>query len=449
MGYQAESRQRGVALLMTMIALAILTVLGLAISTTGRIAFMINENEEEAIEAGYIAEAGLNHARELIIDMNTADYTTLLQSGADDTGCTGDELSAVADDPIPSAGYDFGGGSYVVSVCDDDDGDDDTDADSNGSVRVQSVGTGADGASATVELMLGTEDLPGFLVDGNLRINGNPTINGAGGSVHSNGDLMLVGNPCAQLHFSTGNLVDSNGDPIADPSVLGADTGANCNESGGDLDMRSDEDGISVPAMDFQALYDAVDYRLENDGTITDVATGLDVTGVLSEWGWDAGNVKWTLSGNSVTPGSYYAVESNVTISGSPGSQNNPTDFSLVTDGYIDMSGNPSFTPNLTVGGLLYSLVAGTDLGLSGNSGTAGSQGIHYAHHQVMFNGNLNLFGQVIVADDDDTPIYGNNNLAVLDGDGFMEVSGNATITYEGGGGFGGMAISGWREVRN
>jgi hypothetical protein len=86
---------------------------------------------------------------------------------------------------------------------------------------------------------------------------------------------------------------------------------------------------------------------------------------------------------------------------------------------------------------------------LSGNSGTQGSQALHYAHHQIKFNGNPNIYGQVIVVDDADTPIYGSNNLVELDGDGYMEVSGNPTITYNGGGGFAGLLISGWREVRN
>ena len=210
MEYQGESRQRGVALLITLIALAILTVLGLAITTTGRIAFMISENEEEAIEAGYIAEAGLNHARELIIAMSISDYTSLLTGGSvDNTGCTADELDSAATDPIPQAGYNFGGGSYVVSGVRRRRCDSDTDADSNGSVRVLSVGTGADGATASVELLLGTEDLPAVLVDGNLRIGSATKIMGAGGSVHTNGNIHLNGSDaCAQLHFSTSGSIE-------------------------------------------------------------------------------------------------------------------------------------------------------------------------------------------------------------------------------------------------
>ncbi len=73
MGGHGDSKDRGVALLTTLIAIAILTVLGLALTTTGRISFMISENEADAIEAGYIAEAGLNHARELVIALNTTD----------------------------------------------------------------------------------------------------------------------------------------------------------------------------------------------------------------------------------------------------------------------------------------------------------------------------------------------------------------------------------------
>ncbi len=63
---QRSSRQRGIALLITMIALVVLTILGLGLTTTGRIARMISDNHGEAIEANNIAESGLTHARELI-----------------------------------------------------------------------------------------------------------------------------------------------------------------------------------------------------------------------------------------------------------------------------------------------------------------------------------------------------------------------------------------------
>ena len=153
---QRNSRQRGIALLITMIALVVLTILGLGLTTTGRISRMISGNHGEAIEANNIAESGLTHARELIaayasspasVSHLGSEYTSILQMG-DGTGCTADELSTAVTDPIPSNGYAFGGGSYVVSICDDADGDNDTNADSNSSVLVVSVGTGSDGATA-------------------------------------------------------------------------------------------------------------------------------------------------------------------------------------------------------------------------------------------------------------------------------------------------------------
>ena len=432
---QRNSRQRGIALLITMIALVVLTILGLGLTTTGRISRMISDNHGEAIEANNIAEEGLTHARELIAAYASSPasvlYTSILQMG-DGTGCTADELSTAVTDPIPSNGYAFGGGSYVVSICDDADGDNDTNADSNSSVLVVSVGTGSDGATATVEFMLGFSDLPAVLVDGSLRINSATKVMGAGGMVHSNGNLHLNGSDaCAQLHFTTSGT-------IYDPPAQG-NTGAACNESGGGMDVRPGEDEITIPTVDFNNLKNNVDFILKDNGKIYIVALASEVN-PFGGWAWS--DPKWEIDG-PVT-GSYYAENTAITINNISGTA------SFVADGYIQVSGNPgNLSPDLTLDGVSYSMVAGYDLKLNGNAVTTIIEGVFFANHQVDISGNPNISGQVIAADvaDTDCPPDGNNLIQLSSG--WMEFSGNPTITYSGGFGFGDSLISGWREIRN
>ena len=435
-----DSKERGVALLTTLIAIAILTVLGLALTTNGRIAFMIGGNEADAIEAGYIAEAGLNHARELIVALNTTDYTSLLTSG-DGTACNGDEFSTQATDPIAAAGEAFGNGQYTVSVCDDSsDGDGDTNADSNGVVRVVSLGTGSDNATATLELTLGTQDLPAVLVDGNLRLNSATTIMGTGGSVHSNGNLDLNGSDaCAQLYFSTSGTIED--DPVGN-------TGAACDESGeGNMDARAGEAAVDVPTVDFDVLKANVDYILKDNGTIYQVSTMLTFgsPGACGCGSWSWSDPKWEIDGSMY--GSYYAENTAIGINNVNSTSGTA---SFVADGYIEVSGNPeNLSPDLVVDGVSYAMVAAYDLKINGNASTTNMEGVFFTNHQLDISGNPNINGQLIAADLADTtfPPDGNNLIPLSSG--WMEFSGNPSITYSGGGGFGALLASGWREVRN
>ena len=97
-------------------------------------------------------------------------------------------------------------------------------------------------------------------------------------------------------------------------------------------------------------------------------------------------------------------------------------------------------------------MVAGADLKISGNPSNS-YEGVHYAGHQIDFAGNPVINGQVIAADLDDLPyppppFGGGNNLIVRDQDGFMSISGNPTITFDGGGGLDFVGAISWRECR-
>ena len=123
--------------------------------------------------------------------------------------------------------------------------------DTNNRLVITSTGTGRDGATATIEAIIGVSaGLPALLVNGNLRINGNPQVNGSNGALHANGTLDFDGNPCAAQYFSSSLT-------IIDPSYS---RGAGCVGTGNN---RSNQPIITPPTWNIRAdFYANSDYIL-------------------------------------------------------------------------------------------------------------------------------------------------------------------------------------------
>ena len=130
------------------------------------------------------------------------------------------------------------------------------------------------------------------------------------------------------------------------------------------------------------------------------------------------------------------------------GSAGSPVTATLIAEGYINISGNPFLRPEYQN----YSLMAGTDLRISGNpaAGSNNYQGIHYAHHQIGFTGNPGINGVVIGANQADTNSPGCGcNFIPLEPGGFTLINGNPIITYNGVLlNSSSMTVISWREVR-
>ena len=454
--------ETGVALIMVLIALFVITLLGFALTGMGMVAMTMTTNDREGAEAFYIADAGIEHAKALLLSQGWNSFDGFLQAG-DGVACSGDELATAPGLPtiitapyapvaelVPAAGRPFPpAGTYWVAVCDDhqvesttnnppDLPNNDPNADVNGTILVRSTGIGRDGATATLEILLGRRELPALLVCGSLRLNGNPEIMGDAGGIHADGTLEINGNPCAEQYFSSSGSINQSGTPQG---------GAAC--SAGAEDLRSGEEPIDCPVMDFPGLRPQADYILANDGNIYDQG-GNPV--VLPGWNWDPGGVRW-VAGNDIPQGTYYA-EGSINISGNPGSGppgTPPLPLTLIADGYVEISGNPTIIPKIG-GSPPYAVVAGTDLKMNGNPANAYT-GVFYAGDQIDFGGNPQIQGQVIAANQGDCgypcdPGDPNENRVELDGDGFMSVSGNPSITYDGGSGLAGAEVTDWRECR-
>ena len=63
---ERSAQQEGVALLITLLALALLSLLGLYLTLNANTELQISDNYETQIQASYAALAGLNHARAVI-----------------------------------------------------------------------------------------------------------------------------------------------------------------------------------------------------------------------------------------------------------------------------------------------------------------------------------------------------------------------------------------------
>lgn len=448
--------EQGIALVTALFAALVVTLLGVSLTGLGMSALTTSRAEWDADDAMALADAGLGHALAMLQGSGgIQNFDGVLQTG-DAVGCTGDELAFLptlpvsgfpgAPERIPQAGVAFSAGTYRVSVCDDHTleltltpPNANPSVDANDTVLVRSIGTGANGAQAMAQVRLRLVDTPAILVDGNLRLNGTPSVMGAEGAVHANGALDLPGGPCTQQYFSSSNAITASGTP---------EGGAGC--TAGAATLLANQEPIPVPRLNPNDYLPFVTYRLTNTGKILNAAGTVlfDITlpgpPQWNSWTWSASNQEWQ-GGNNIPAGTYYA-EGNIRISGSPGSAATPLPATLVAVGYVTITGYPSLTPSLP-GPPAYAVIAGTDLTINGNPSNP-YQGVYYARDQFQITGNPSLNGQVIAAMAGDGPSPGGSNPVMLGADGFVNVGGTPLITYSGGSGLGAARKVSWRECR-
>jgi hypothetical protein len=183
----------------------------------------------------------------------------------------------------------------------------------------------------------------------------------------------------------------------------------------------------------------ASDHRFKADFVLTSTGTMTDRDGNVlcaaspcNFWNFNAGS--WTLSGNDATNGTYY-VEGIVLISGNAGTALAPVAISLIAEGSIEISGNPDLMPDYPE--LLF--VTDGDLKISGGIDTPlTAQGQMLVREQVAISGNPQITGQLIV---ENAPSV--SSLVTAN-----TISGNPTITYNGGLGTAVYAVTSWRDVR-
>jgi hypothetical protein len=498
--------QRGAALVFALFGLAVMTILGVGLTSLGMMATKMTSNERDTQQAIALADAGLSHARKLITyqEWDWANMTPLLVSG-DGTACNGDEL-AQAPPGVPAGyptlfirsaalgGQPFGAGSYRVYVCDDHLTDRDLDtnvldgnpnADVNRRILVRSVGTTANGATATVEQVFGSSTAPALLVNGPLSVRGDVDVTGSGGIIHSNGTMDIVGNSvCAEQFFSSTQQI-TGGIP---------EGGAGCDEDG---EVRPGSAPINIRQIYPSNYRWRADYWLDFSYGPTGPGGAMRATGVVRQnlsanhpatsdadftviptpagWTFSDNRLVWsTNGGNGVEmPRAIYYARTNVDLGGNVdatvippppaaqppvGSPGSTPGMTVLSEGWIKIGGGAHLIGKLSItpGIGLITMVAGTDIDVAGNAGCGVAVchvGLYYARHQIEMSGTPVVSGQVIALNQADTiyPTAAYNQVNAINlvplVFGYMKISGNPTITYNGGGMMGTRALT-WRECR-
>ena len=184
-----------------------------------------------------------------------------------------------------------------------------------------------------------------------------------------------------------------------------------------------------MSANDFLGI---ADFILPDDGTKTlgDGVTICDATCGGGEWTWTAGTGgqpgTWDIGGNSSPDTGTYFVEGFASISGSPGTNANPLQITLIATASISITGSPNLAPDLVNNPQTIQFVTDGDLkiGGSGETGTSNAtvEGQIFVKEQIQMSGTPNFEGRIIVQNE--TSVF--NEITT------NSISGTPTITYQG-----------------
>jgi hypothetical protein len=259
----ASGGERGVALVMALLTMALLLALTMGISLTAISELGVSNTYGTQTVALQAAEAGLNHAGSLVANYTGADFTALLalrptplstnyltgnnpfttaNVGSFAAGVTliddedanlGYQLRSAIVDPATGSPAVVPGAYYRVSLLDDEpttstaspkvpnftpgtyrENDNNAAVDKNNRLVIYSTGT-YNNASVTLEGWIAFLPYPALCANGDITVGGNSVVNGLYGGVHSNSNLLIStggGNnwQVEQTFTASGQI---NGDP--------------------------------------------------------------------------------------------------------------------------------------------------------------------------------------------------------------------------------------------
>lgn len=456
-----DKNQRGAALVISIFAILLVTIIGFALISTGILSQNISTNAREQTEAYYISEAGLTHGLNLLKNASPTEFTAILQAG-DGTANTGDELSTRPSSltPIPSAGITIGKGHYVVYVSDDPaDTDGNPNADSNQRLVITSIGYGQNGATVTTEAIVSNGDSGriGILADGDIINTNNVFVRGPGGTIHANGSFQTSSNVCVDNFISHSSSSSMNLSKITSGTTCStsATVGSNVYYTKPKLTPEI----YDIPKL--QSIFrPQADYIFKADGNIYPKGSSFAMTAAektaagLNGWSWNSGAKLWSYSsGTVISTGIYYMEGSSIKISNG-GNNASPPQITLITEGSIEITNAPAFQPKLPG----YALLAGNDIKISSKIGVSGNPGLVYAYGHMEITNQSTFYGWLQAANfrrsdgtnGSDINDPGGNNLVAVASKGTLRLSNQTTVNTPSGGGTGtGLKIISQREVRH
>jgi hypothetical protein len=296
-----------------------------------------------------------------------------------------------------------------------------------GSLLIHSTGTGAGNAQVVIKsLVVPTFYTPqnAITTGKNLTINADATIVGTSGSVHANGNLVLVNSPTI------------NGDATANGSYTAAGSPTIGGISGGGKPLEG------IPPIRPTDFYAVRDYLLSSDGKVYD-KNGVAQPMKSGKWnGWSYSSPTWKM-GNSTPINATYYVQGDVAIEGNPGTGVSLTPWitSIIATGSITVSAKNINVRNPSpADGTLYHpetkdilFLAGGDLKITAptNGNYQMFQGMLLAHEQFNVTGysTTTITGPIVAED-------GATQSAMVTGDNFFTYSNSyldtSTIIYDG-----------------
>lgn len=423
--------ERGVALIMALLMLAVLSGLATGFAMTGQTEVAMAENELYYAGSRSAAEAGLNRATERIVNDTARDLlagldglvsATLDDAVNADNGSIADWLGGAGPYALDAAGnY-----TYNVEILDDDDPrlyaapltgaqlaamgeNNDRFVNANDRLILRATGFGPKGTTIRIMRELFSQDAvtpastqtllanPAILVDGDLDIGGSIRVLGSEGNIHANGNLLVEG-----------NAAQATGDVTATGTYTANDNW----EPGGSF--GGGRDAITVPEILASNYESLTDIRLHSNGTCTP-------SPCPSEWTHDGATNTWELAGNTASAGTLY-VEGHVLISGSPGKKGSEVALSVISEGTISITGTPKLKPE---NGDKIQFVCNGDLIIAGNTDIddpTNVDGQIMVREQIFIPGNPEFQGRIMVA----------NEESQFDHVTVNSIPGNPTITYNG-----------------
>ena len=273
-------RERGSALIAVLLLLMMMSALAAALSMSGQTETLITRNQQAEAQAQAAAEAGLNHAAELVTTyifewkangFGTAEEAidALLAgpdqaSGTVDTNADNTSLGARtgidAGEAIPlGTRLSIAGGinaEYEAFVMDDagaalgEEVVDDPLNDINQRLIIRATGYARDNTKVVLEALIVPLDLPAVVTNGDLTISGSVAIMGTEGSVHSNSKLTISGSvevtgtaTASGEYVGTASIAGSGGNPpFPIPGISAADYSL-LRRLHPDIDGNNDEPG--------------------------------------------------------------------------------------------------------------------------------------------------------------------------------------------------------------
>lgn len=433
MALRTRASEQGFALVAVLLAMALLTAIGAALTMIGVVDFRASINHRSATQALLLADAGATHALALMRGPLAGRSYSEVLLGADGLPATEDDGLLVGfdlegGDALPDTGVVLGQGRYLVRVVNDDaDPSGDPYLDNNHRFIARCRGETRDGGVAEVRVMLAAPAFPAIAVNGALMLPGNPAVLGPCAGVHANGELTINGNPTVDGEVTYSGEVNLSG---------------TVHDAAGNVVAPRYEWPVEVPNHDPVAFRDQAGYILQ-DGWVVTVGALRDSASATGQgargWKYNASQNTYSLSGDEAEPGTYW-VHGNVEVTGNAGKEGDPLRITIIATGSVKVTGTPRLTPEHPDGMLI---LAGGDVEIGGNASgvTPNYAGLVYAGSQCQVHGNPSVGGHILCHD---APNPASSTDLVSEN----RVNGNPTITYDCTGMRRRTLVSSWWESR-